>query len=41
MTVSKDLAVPALEPAGVEFIDEDGGGPGVGLRKSAKEKPQK
>ncbi len=26
----------ALEKAGVEFIDEDGGGPGVRIRKSAK-----
>lgn len=25
----------ALESAGVEFIDENGGGPGVRLRKSA------
>jgi predicted transcriptional regulator len=31
----------ALERAGVEFIDENGGGPGVRLRKSAKEKPRK
>lgn len=27
-----------LESAGVEFIDENGGGPGVRLRKSAKGK---
>jgi hypothetical protein len=27
--------------AGVEFIDENGGGPGVRLRKSAKEKSRK
>ena len=34
MTVSNDLAVRrALEAAGVEFIDENGGGPGVRLRK--------
>ena len=34
MTVSNDLAVRrALESAGVEFIDENGGGPGVRLRK--------
>jgi DNA-binding XRE family transcriptional regulator len=26
---------------GVEFIDENGGGPGVRLRKSGKEKPRK
>ena len=31
----------ALETAGVEFIDENGGGPGVRIRKSGKEKPQK
>jgi hypothetical protein len=31
----------ALEAAGVEFIDENGGGPGVRLRKSAKEKSPK
>ena len=30
----------ALESAGVEFIDENGGGPGVRLRKSGKEKPR-
>jgi transcriptional regulator with XRE-family HTH domain len=42
MTVSNDLAVRrALEEAGVEFIDENGGGPGVRLRKAAKEKPRK
>jgi hypothetical protein len=31
----------ALEAAGVEFIDENGGGPGVRVRKSAKEKSRK
>jgi len=31
----------ALEFAGVEFIDENGGGPGVRLRMSGKEKPRK
>jgi hypothetical protein len=31
----------ALEAAGVEFIDENGGGPGVRLRKSGKEKLRK
>ena len=42
MTAANDLAVRrALEAAGVEFIDENGGGPGVRLRKSAKEKPRK
>ena len=30
-----------LERAGVEFIDENGGGPGVRLRKPAKEKSRK
>jgi hypothetical protein len=34
LTAANDLAVRrALEAAGVEFIDEDGGGPGVRLRK--------
>ena len=34
MTVANDLAVRrALEGAGVEFIDENGGGPGVRLGK--------
>jgi hypothetical protein len=34
MTVANDLAVRrAFELAGVEFIDENGGGPGVRLRK--------
>jgi transcriptional regulator with XRE-family HTH domain len=28
----------ALEKAGIEFIDEDGGGPGVRLRKARKKK---
>ena len=42
MTAANDLAVRrALEAAGVEFIDENGGGPGVRLRKSGKEKPRK
>ena len=42
MTAANDLAVRrALEAAGVEFIDENGGGPGVRLRKSGKEKPPK
>ena len=31
----------ALEVAGVEFIDENGGGAGVRLRKPAKEKSRK
>jgi hypothetical protein len=34
MTVPNDLAIRrAFEAAGVEFIDENGGGPGVRLRK--------
>ena len=42
MTAANDLAVRrALEAAGVEFIDENGGGPGVRLAKSGKEKPRK
>jgi ribosome-binding protein aMBF1 (putative translation factor) len=39
LTVANDLAVRrALESAGVEFIDENGGGPGVRLRKPSKGK---
>ena len=35
LTVANDLAVRrALEAAGVEFIDENGGGPGVRLREA-------
>jgi hypothetical protein len=35
MTVANDLAVRrALEAASVEFIDGNGGGPGVRLRKA-------
>ena len=38
MTAANDLAVRrTLELAGVEFIDENGGGPGVRLRKRRKE----
>jgi hypothetical protein len=38
MTAPNDLAVRrALEAAGVEFIDENGGGPGVRLRKTLHE----
>ena len=34
MTTANDLAIRrALELAGVEFLDDDGGGPGVRLRK--------
>jgi len=37
MTAANDLAVRrALEVAGVEFIDENGGGPGVRLRKPTR-----
>ena len=40
MTAANDLAVRrALEQAGVQFIDENGGGPGVRLR--SKQKPRK
>ena len=40
LTVANDLAVRrALEAAGVEFIDENGGGPGVRLRKSGHPRP--
>ena len=39
MTAANDLAVRrALEMAGVEFIDENGGGPGVRLRKHQRPK---
>jgi predicted transcriptional regulator len=31
----------ALESAGIEFIDENGGGPGVRLHKRPKEKSRK
>jgi len=37
MTAANDLAVRrALEAAGVQFIDEDGGGPGVRLRTAMR-----
>ena len=39
-TVTKDKE-HALQKAGIEFIDENGGGPGVRLRKPAREKPRK
>ena len=42
MTAANDLAVRrALETAGVEFIDANGGGPGVRLRKPGKESTPK
>src|SRR5262245_21587615 len=37
MTAANDLAIRrALEAAGVEFIDENGGGPGVRLKKRTR-----
>lgn len=42
MTTANDIAVRrALEAAGVEFIDENGGGPGVRLRKPGGGKSEK
>jgi hypothetical protein len=42
MTTANDLAVRhALEGAGVEFIDENGGGPGVRMRKHQRAKKPK
>jgi hypothetical protein len=42
MTAANDLAVRrTLEIAGVEFIDENGGGAGVRLRKRSPEKSRK
>ena len=42
MTAANDLAVRrALESAGVEFIDENGGGAGVRLRKPGAVKTKK
>jgi transcriptional regulator with XRE-family HTH domain len=41
LTVANDLAVRrALEAAGVEFIEENGGGPGVRLKKRIQPKKQ-
>jgi hypothetical protein len=38
MTAANDLAIRrALEAAGVEFVDEDGGGPGVQPVQTARE----
>jgi transcriptional regulator with XRE-family HTH domain len=31
----------ALQEAGIEFIDENGGGPGVRLAKARKDKPRR
>jgi transcriptional regulator with XRE-family HTH domain len=36
-----DVIRRCLEAAGVEFIDENGGGPGVRLRKGSSEKSRK
>lgn len=42
MTVPNDLAIrAALELGGVEFIDENGGGPGVRLRERQRAKKPK
>ena len=42
MTAANDLAVRrALEAAGVEFIDENGGGPGVRLRTRQRPRASK
>jgi hypothetical protein len=42
MTAANALAIRrTLEAAGVEFIDENGGGPGVRLRKRSAEKSRK
>jgi hypothetical protein len=42
MTIANNLAVRrALEAAGIEFIDENGGGPGVRLRKRQRAKRPK
>jgi hypothetical protein len=42
VTAANELAIKrALEAAGVEFIDENGGGPGVRLRKPQRSKQSK
>ena len=41
MTTANDVARQAFEFAGVEFIDENGGGPGVRLRKRQRLKKPK
>jgi hypothetical protein len=39
LTTANDLAIRrALEVAGIEFIDENGGGPGVRLKKRRQKK---
>lgn len=41
LTTANDQAIRrALESAGVEFIDENGGGPGVRLRKPTMQRGQ-
>jgi hypothetical protein len=41
LTAPNDRAIRrALEAAGVEFIDEDGGGPGLRLRKRLHKTPE-
>jgi ribosome-binding protein aMBF1 (putative translation factor) len=42
LTAANELAIRrALEAAGVEFIDENGGGAGVRLRKPSDKRPTK
>ena len=42
LTAANNLAIRrALEEAGVEFIDENGGGPGVRMRKHQRAKKPK
>jgi hypothetical protein len=42
LTAPNDRAIRvALQEAGIEFIDENGGGPGVRLRKRTHKKPGK
>ncbi|WP_338065039.1 hypothetical protein [Bradyrhizobium erythrophlei] len=42
LTTANELAVRrAFEKAGVDFIDENGGGAGVRLQKPSKAKPKK
>ena len=37
-SVQRGFVLSRVEAAGVEFIDENGGGPGVRLRKPSKQK---
>jgi len=42
LTAANELAIRrALEAAGIEFIDENGGGPGVRLREPQRNKQSK